>query len=188
VLKLDKTSRLEKLTPDSSEQSLTPEDGDINPSKVSKFIAQREYWLDKMGKYSWIPILNQILTGLGLVYLAVWLSKDYLAGWMLGFAITLFITGVVYGWFISRRTEIHLTESRAAIFSYSGLWLQFAPMVILLFIARAVLIYLDRNEIADTIPYMRTLTFFIAGVFFARGATILILVYKLLKLNPVKAA
>jgi hypothetical protein len=187
VHNLKNNSELEKIQTSSSTPPRTAEKEDKASSKGSKLFSRREYWLDKMGKYSWIPNLNQVLTGLGLVYLAVWLSKEYLEGWILGLAISLFISGVIYGWFISRRLDIHLTESGAAIFSYSGLWLQFAPMVISLFIIRFVLIYLDRNGLADTIPFMRTLTFFLAGVFLSRGITILGLIYKLMKQNPVKA-
>jgi len=186
VHNLKKNSELEKIQTSSSYPTTTTEKEDKASPKFSRLFSRRQYWLDKMGKYSWITILNQVITGLGLVYLAVWLSQDFLDGWILGIAISLFISGAIYGWLISRRIEIKLTESRAAIFSYSGLWLQFAPMVISLFIIRFVLIYLDRNGVADTIPLMRTLTFFLAGVFLSRGITILSMMYKLLKQNPVK--
>jgi len=186
VHNLERNSDLETIPTSSYTPPQPAEKEDNTASKGSKSISRRQYWLDKMGKYSWITILNQVITGLGLIYLAVWLSRDFLDGWILGIAISLFVSGAIYGWFISRRIEIKLTESRAAIFSYSGLWLQFAPMVILLFIIRFVLIYLDRNGVADTIPFMRTLTFFLAGVFLSRGITILSMIYKLLKQNPVK--
>ena len=129
----------------------------------------REYWLNRMGKYSWIANLNQLFVGIGLIILAVWLAWPYLEGWVLGAAIFLFTSGVVYGWYISRQTDIYLSETRAAIFSYSGLWIKFAPMILILFILRFVLIYLGRQGILDTTATMRTLTFFIAGVFSIKG-------------------
>lgn len=155
-------------------------------SMISRSEARRIYWLDKMGKYSWITSLNQLLVGLGLIYLAVWLAKPYLREWIIIFAVLLFVTGALYGWYTSKGLIITLRESGAVVYSQTGLWIKFAPMFLGLFITRSVLVYLNRHEIADTIPFMRALTFFIAGVFLARSITILVLSFRLLKNNPEK--
>jgi len=156
--------------------------------KSSRLADLQEEWLNKLGKYSWVPNLYQLFIGLSVAYLAVWWSKPYLEGWIIGIAIFLFISGSFYGWLITRRIEIRLTESRAAIFSYSGLIKQFVPMLLTLFILRWILRYLDHQDIANAVPMMRTLTFFIAGVFLSRSITILVLIFQLYKENPVEIA
>jgi hypothetical protein len=137
-----------------------------------------------MGRYSWITSLNQLFVGIGLIYLAVWLATPYFDGWIICFAALLFISGSLYGWNTSKELDIHLRDSGAVMYSQTGLWIKFAPMFLGLFVIRSVLVYLDRNGIADTIPYMRTLTFFIAGMFLTRSITILAISFRLLKSNP----
>jgi uncharacterized membrane protein len=153
-------------------------------AKFSEMFSQQEKWLDRMGKYSWITNANQIIIGLALIYGAIWLAKPYLSGWVIVLATILFISGSFYGWYTSRQTDIHLTESGAAIFSYTGLWVKFIPMFVILFILRTVLVYLDSQEIIDSAPMMRTLTFFIAGVFTARAITLLVKIFQLKNTNP----
>jgi hypothetical protein len=157
-----------------------------NKKLSSRLTELQEKWLNKLGKYSWIANLYQLFIGLSVAYLAVWWSKPYLEGWIIGFAVFLFVSGSAYGWYITRQIEIKLTDSRAAIFSYTGLMKQFAPMLIILFILRWSLRYLDTRGIEYAIPMIRTLTFFIAGVFLARSLTILVLIFFLYRRNPVE--
>jgi hypothetical protein len=157
-------------------------------SMISKSEEQRIYWLDKMGKYSWITSLNQLFVGIGLIYLAIWLAKPYLGGWITSFAVFLFLTGSIYGWYTSKGLNIYLRESGAVVYSQTGLWLKFAPMFLALFVIRSVLVYLDRQDIIPTAPFMRSLTFFLAGVFLARSITILVLSFRLLKNDPGKVS
>jgi hypothetical protein len=163
---------------------LTSKANSTRRAKFSEIFSQQEKWLERMGKYSWITNANQIIIGLGLIYLAIWFAKPYLRGWVIVVALVLFISGSFYGWYTSRQTDIRLTKSGAAIFSYTGLWLKFTPMFVILFILRTGLVYLDRQEIVDTAPIMRTLTFFIAGVFTARAVTLLVKIFQLKKANP----
>jgi len=153
---------------------------------ATRFEERQERWMNKLGKYSWITNLYQLLIGLSVAYLSIWWSKPYLEGWVIGIASSLFVSGAFYGWFITRRIKIRLTETRAAIFSYSGLMKQFVPMLLILFILRWTLRYLDHQNIANAIPMMRTLTFFIAGVFLSRAITILVMIFMLYRNNPLE--
>jgi hypothetical protein len=157
-----------------------------NKIKTSKLADLQEEWLNKLGKYSWITNLYQLFIGIATAVVAVWWSKPYLHGWVIGIAVFIFLSGAFYGWFITRKLEIRLTEKRAAIFSYTGLMKQFLPMLIILFTLRWTLRYLGSRGITNAAPMMRTLTFFIAGVFLARAITILVLIYLLYKNNPVE--
>lgn len=156
----------------------TEEDG---VAKNPRTLSFREQSIERMGKFSWVAVLNQFLMGLGLLFLAIWLSKPYLEGWIILLALALFLSGSYYGWYISKQTEIRISKSGAAIFSYAGLWKKFMPMIVLLFLLRAVLMILDRQGIVNMAPMMRTLTFFIAGVFTARGITLLKMINELKK-------
>jgi hypothetical protein len=154
------------------------------PEKKTKSLTYWERSVDRMGKYSWIAVLNQLIIGLGLLYLAIWLAGPYLTGWFFAVAPILFLSGLFYGWYISRQTEIYLSNSGAAIFSYAGLWKKFLPMVVILFVLRMGMILADRNGIISMAPFMRTLSFFLAGVFTARGATLLLMIYRMKKTGP----
>jgi hypothetical protein len=153
-------------------------------SMIARSEASRAYWLDKMGRYSWLTSLNQLFVGLGLIYLAVWLAFPYFDGWIIVFATVLFVSGSIYGWYTSKGLDIHLRDSGAVMYSQTGLWIKFAPMFLGLFVIRSVLVYLNRNGIADTVPFMRTLTFFIAGMFLTRSITILAISIRLIKSHP----
>ena len=179
----DLNNNLETPSPPFSQQ---PDLAAVDKSIATRFEERQERWMNKLGKYSWMTNLYQLLIGLSVAYLSVWWSKPYLEGWVIGIASFLFISGAFYGWFITRRIEIRLTETRAAIFSYSGLMKQFVPMLLILFILRWTLRYLDHQDIANVVPMMRTLTFFIAGVFLARAITILVMIYKIYRNNPLE--
>lgn len=157
-----------------------------NPEKTTKSLTYWERSVDRMGKYSWIAVLNQLILGLGLLYLAIWLAGPYLTGWFITVAPILFFSGLFYGWYISRQTEIFLSDSGAAIFSYAGLWKKFLPMVITLFVLRMGMIYADRRGFFSMAPFMRTLSFFLAGVFTARGATLLLMIYRTKRTSPIE--
>jgi hypothetical protein len=149
----------------------------------------RERSIERMGKYSWITVLNQILLGLGLLAFALYMALPYLVeGWYIALASVIFLSGSYYGWYISRGTEINLSESGAAIFSYANLWKKFIPMLTVLFFLRFGLIYLDRKGIMEMAPIMRSLTFFIAGVFTARGITLLVNINQLKRNRPKPSA
>jgi uncharacterized membrane protein len=154
---------------------------EISPAEKSKTLSFRERSIERMGKFSWISVLNQLLMGLGLLYLAIWLSKPYLESWVIVVGAFLFLSGGYYGWYLSKQTDIQISKSGAAIFSYVGLWKKFIPMFVGLFLVRMILVFLDRREIVSMAPLMRTLTFFIAGVFTARGTTLLVMIYRLKK-------
>jgi hypothetical protein len=150
---------------------------DKKEQEPSRLEILQEEWLNKLGKHSWVANLYQLGIGLAVTYLAIWWAQPYLTGWVISAALFLFFAGAFYGWFITRNIQIRITNSRAAIFSYSGLLRQFMPMLIILFSLRWTLRLLNQQGIMDTDPMLRTLTFFIAGVFMARSITILVMIF-----------